>query len=58
MVEVVNKGKITMDIEIGPTVKIEINLTIEVEEIFTLIEIIVPIIEVGVDQEVIGMEWL
>ena len=45
-----------MDIGIGPTVKIEINPTIEVEEIFTITEVIDPIIELGVDQEIIGME--
>ena len=44
-----------MDIGIGPTVEIEINPTIEVEEIFTITEVIDPIIELGVDQEIIGM---
>ena len=44
-----------MDIGIGPTVEIEINPTIEVEETFTKTEVIDPIIELGVDQEIIGM---
>ena len=47
-----------MDIGIGPIVKIEINPTIEVEETFTLTEIIDPIIELGVDQEIMGMEMV
>ena len=51
-----DKGKITMDMGIGPTVKIEISLTIEVEETFTKTEIIGPIIELEVDQETMGME--
>ena len=55
-VEDVDKGKITMDTGIGPTVDIEINPTIEVEEIFTITEVVDPIIELGVDQEIIGME--
>ena len=49
-------GKITIDIGIAPTVVIEINPTIELEEIFTITEVIKPIIELGVDQEIIGME--
>ena len=45
-----------MDTGIGPTVKIEINPTIEVEETFTIREVIGPIIELGVGQEIMGME--
>ena len=45
-----------MDTGIGPTVKIEISLTIEVEETFTITEIIDTIIELAVDQETMGME--
>ena len=44
-----------MDIGIGPTVKIEINPTIEVEETFTKTEVIDLVMELGVDQEIIGM---
>ena len=51
-----DKGKITMDTGLGPTVKIEISLTIEVEETFTIIEIIGPIIELGVYEETMTME--
>ena len=40
-----DKGKITMDTGIGLTVKVEINPTIEVEEVFTITEVIGPIIE-------------
>ena len=50
-----DKDKITMDIGIGPTIDIEINPTIEVEKIFPITEVIDPIIELGVDQEIIGM---
>ena len=55
-----DKDKMTMDIEIGPTVEIEINPTIEVEETFaiTITEVIDPIIEIEVDQETIGMEMV
>ena len=45
-----------MDKGIGLTVEIEINPTIEVEEIFTITEVIGPIIETEVDQEIMGME--
>ena len=45
-----DKGKITLDTGIGLTVEIEINPTIEVEEIFTISEVIDPIVELGVDQ--------
>ena len=48
-----------MNIEIGPTAKIEINPTTKVEETFTTItEVIGPIIETEVDQEIIGMEMV
>ena len=47
-----------MDTGIGLTVKIEINPTIEVEEIFTIAEVIGPIIETEVDQEIMGMEMV
>ena len=50
-----DKGKITIDIGISSTVEIEINPTIEVEEIFAITEVIDPIIELGVDQEIVGM---
>ena len=53
-----DKGKITMDTGIGLTVKIEINPTIKVEETFTITEFIGPIIELGVGQEIMGMEML
>ena len=41
---------------IGPTVKIEISPTIEVEETITKTKIISPIIELEVDQETMDME--
>ena len=47
-----------MDTGIGPTVKIETNPTLEVEETFTITEVIGPIIELGVDQEIMGMEMV
>ena len=48
-----------MNIEIDPTAEIEINPTTEVEETFTTItEVIGPIIETEVDQEIIGMEMV
>ena len=47
-----------MDTGIGPTVKIEISLTIEVEETFTKTEIIGPIMELEVDQETMGIEMV
>ena len=53
-----DKGKIAMDTGIGPTFEIEISLTIEVEETFTKKEIIGPIIELEVDQEIMGMEMV
>ena len=51
-----DRNKTTIDIGIGPIVKIEVNPTIEVEETFTTTEIIDPIIELGADQEIMGME--
>ena len=57
-VEDVDRRKTTMDIGIGLTVKIEINPTKEVEETFTITEITDPIIELGVDQEIMGMEMV
>ena len=49
----------TMNIEIHPKAKIEINHTTEVEETFTKItEAIGPIIETEVDQEITGMEMV
>ena len=45
-----------MSIEIGPIVNTEINPTVEVEETFnTMTEVIGPIIETEVDQEIMGM---
>ena len=45
-----------MDTAIGAAIEIEGNLTIKVEEIFTITEIIGPVIETEVDQEIMGME--
>ena len=46
-----------MNTEIGPTAEIEINPITETEETFTTItEVIGPIIETEVDQEIIAME--
>ena len=54
-----DKDKITMNIEIGPTAKIEINPTTEVGETFTTITVVTgPIIETEVHQEIIGMEMV
>ena len=53
-----DKGKITMDTGIGPTVEIEINLAIDIEKIFSVTEVIGPIIELRVDQETMGMEMV
>ena len=48
-----------MNIEIGPTAKIKINPTTEVDETFTTItEAIGPIIETEVDQGITGMEMV
>ena len=48
-----------MNTEIGPTAKIEINPITELEETLTTItEVIGPIIETEVDQEIIGMEMV
>ena len=55
-VDDVDKGKITMDTGKGPTVEIETKPKIEVEEMLTITEVIGPIIELGVDQEIMGME--
>ena len=56
-VEVTHEDKITMNIEIGPIVKIGIIPTTEVEKIFnTVTEVIGPIIEIEMDQEITGME--
>ena len=46
-----DKGKITIDTGIGPTVEIEINPTIEVEDTFTITEVIDQFTETEVGQE-------
>ena len=48
---------IIISTEIGPIAEIEVNLIIEEEETFNITEIIDPIIELGVDQDLaMGME--
>ena len=54
-----DRDKITMNTEIGPTAEREINPITEVEETFTTIkEAIGPIIEIEVNQKVTGMEMV
>ena len=51
------KQKIIIGTEIGPIAEIEVNPIIEEEDTFNITEIIDPIIELGVDQEMaVGME--
>ena len=55
--EDVDRDKIIIGAEIGPIAEIEVNPIIEEEETFNIIEIIDPIIELRVDQEMaMGME--
>ena len=52
-----DRNKTTIGTGIGHIAEIEVNPTIEEEKTFNIIEIIDPIIELGVDQEMtMGME--